>query len=157
MKKLLFTLFLVAFKLFTVLAIDTDVKEIPATVLNAFKIKYGEVKNVKWEMENADFEAEFKLNSKKMSAIFTELGEFVHQEVKIKNNELAIEADKTLQNLYPGYRIDEIELVTTASGSEYYELQIEVGEKSYEIEVTKEGKILNLKNKSETEAVEKSK
>ena len=157
MKKLFFTLLMVGFQLFKVYAIDTDVKDVPATVLNAFKTKYGVLKNVEWEMENTNFEAEFKLNSKKMSAVFTSLGEFVHQEVKIKNNELAVEADKTLQNLYPGFRIDEIELVTTASGSEFYELQIEVGEKSYEVEVTKEGKILNLKDESEIEVEDKSK
>ena len=153
--KQIFIIVFVCIGLFT--NVNAQKNKVTPVVEKAFTQKFPNAKEVKWEMENADFEAEFKLNTKKMSAIFTELGELVHQEVKIKNNELAIEAEKTLQNLYPGYRIDEIELVTTASGSEYYELQIEVGEKSYEIEVTKEGKILNLKNKSETEAVEKSK
>ncbi len=153
MKKSILLIILLSFNLSSYSLQDEEI--VPKTVLDAFKTKYGDIRSVKWEKDEEGYEAEFKLNSKKTSAVFNSLGEFIHQETQIKTKDLPIEADQALQNLYPGYRIDEIEKVITASGGEFFELEIEVGDETYEVEVNKDGKILDLKKTSDLESKKK--
>ena len=61
----------------------------PASAVNAFKAKYPNVQNPKWEKESADeWEAEFKADGREMSAVFKSDGTWLESETEIKAEDL---------------------------------------------------------------------
>jgi hypothetical protein len=77
MKKIFVISFLIAF---TACEKKIDAASVPETVKASFKARYPEANDVKWELEGGKYEAEFKINEKKMEAEFSEDGGFVKEE-----------------------------------------------------------------------------
>jgi hypothetical protein len=63
---------------------DIDKTDVPNVVVSAFETKYPGAQVSEWEVEKSDgrlvFEAEFKLNGKRMEAEFKPDGIFVKEE-----------------------------------------------------------------------------
>ena len=61
----------------------TEAAATPVAVINAFKAKYGDVNDVKWEQvqkgDKTIFDAEFKSNGKKVEAEFDDTGTFIDE------------------------------------------------------------------------------
>ena len=57
--------------------------DVPAAVKNAFTSMYPSASAVKWEMENTQYEGEFKESGVETSAIFDASGNYVQTEVEI--------------------------------------------------------------------------
>ncbi len=58
--------------------------EVPASVTSAFQARYAGANDVSWKTEKSEgkmvYEAEFKMNGKKIEAEFDEVGNFVREE-----------------------------------------------------------------------------
>lgn len=63
-------------------------------------------------------------------------------EVEITTTELPKEAAAKVQELYPDGKIHEVKLETRQDGREVYAIEIFIGEKQYDVEVTKDGTVL---------------
>jgi len=87
-------------------------KNPPDNVKKEFSQKFVGAKSVKWESEKAnEWEAEFKINGKEMSACFDNAGIWLETEAEVSAKELPAPVANTLKNEFPGFKTDEISTI----------------------------------------------
>lgn len=122
----------------------------PAEVQNAFKQKYPEAKAVKWEMENSsEWEAEFKMNGKEMSAGFDLKGNWQQTETEIKMSELPVAVSDAIKTQFMDYKASEPEKVEMANGEVAYELELKSGKEEWEVVFAADGTVKSKKKEQE--------
>jgi predicted transcriptional regulator len=98
---------LVTFSLFSFAACSQ--KNPPDNVKNVFSQKFADAKSVKWGSEKAnEWEAEFKMNGKEMSACFDDAGKWLETEAEVSVKELPVAVTNTLRNEFSNYKTIEI-------------------------------------------------
>jgi hypothetical protein len=131
-------------------------KNPPKTVSDNFAKKFTTATNVKWDQEEAnEWEAEFKMDGKEMSASFDNAGKWITTEAVLLEMDLPAVALNAVKTAYEGWDIKVVESIETP---EYkgYELGLKKGGKKMEIQVTPDGKIKeNKESKEEDEEDEK--
>ncbi len=122
---------------------------IPEEVQASFTNLFPTATEVEWEMEDEnEWEAEFEMDGKEASACFTSDGEWIETEYELESLPETIET--ILNETYPGFEIDEIEIVESPEFSGY-EIELKNGEEEIEIMVTTEGEILEVEMEEEEE------
>ena len=113
-----------------VLAQQTEVENskkisVPKTVTTALKEKYPSAKNVAWEKEDGNYEANWGGKSgEDHSAQFTPAGHFIEIVDAITINELPAETVAYISKNYHGAKITEAGKVTDAKGKLSYEAEV---------------------------------
>jgi hypothetical protein len=127
--------------------------EAPEKVLTSFEKMFPAATDVEWEMENEnEWEAEFDMDGKEVSACFTSVGEWIETEYKVETLPETIET--IVNETYPGFEIDEIEIVESPE-FKGYEIEMEKGEEELEIKVTHQGEIIEVEiSEKEDEEIE---
>jgi hypothetical protein len=134
-----FILFAV-FALFCVPAFSQ--KAAPEIVKKEFAKKYPAAQSVKWENEETtEWEAEFKLNGKEMSASFDNKGVWLETEAEITEKELPAAVANTLKNEFAGYKTGEISTIENPQ-MKGFELGLKKGETSLEVVFDNSGKVI---------------
>lgn len=124
--------------------------KVPQKVESAFGQKYPEIKSVKWEKETADeWEAEFKKDGIKQSAIFLTNGTWLETEQAIKPTDLPSSVASSIHASFKDYKIEEAEKVTRNDSSVVYEVSLEKGKSELEVLFSENGTIQSKKHKSE--------
>lgn len=98
--------------------------DVPAAVKDAFKKAHGVVKDVKWEKEGANFEAEFEVGETDQSVVYDASGKLIETEVEIKLEELPTGAKDYIAKNYKDAKIKEATKITDAKGTVTYEAEI---------------------------------
>ena len=97
--------------------------DLPSPVKASFtKIYPGS--SAKWEKENENYEAGFKKDGKKMSAMFQPDGTFMESETEIKESELPPAVVNYVKSNYPNKKIKESAKINSAAGVMSYEAAI---------------------------------
>ncbi len=124
MKNLAFTLILLSS---LTVAYAQKVKEVnvPAPVKEAFSKMYPDAKNVEWEMEDGNYEAEVDINKIETSVVFTPAGAHVMTEVEITPDALPAAALNYVKTNLGGKKIKEAAKMTTAEGVVTYEAEVD--------------------------------
>ena len=127
--------------------------EVPEKVLTSFEKMFPAATEIEWEMENEnEWEAEFEMEGKEVSACFTNVGEWLETEYAVDSLPETIET--IVNETYPGFEIDEIEIVESPE-FKGYEIELEKGEEELEIQVTNQGEILEVEiSEKEDEEIE---
>ena len=99
-------------------------KDVPSAVTSAFKQKFSDAKDVDWEKENGNYEAEFKAGKIEQSVVFDGTGKIVETEVEIKESELPASVKEYLSQKYSGEKIKEAAKITDANGTVTYEAEV---------------------------------
>jgi len=108
--------------------------EVPDAVLKSFKAKFSEVKKTKWEKEkDGNYEAEFDLNGKEMSATFLPDGTWKETETEIDVSELPKAVAESLNKLYPGTKIREAAKILRSDNTQVYEAEIKINGKKTDV------------------------
>ena len=123
MKKILFLSALFAMSLLTN-AQRISRKKIPVLVRKSFVELYPKVTKAKWEKENGGYEACFKLDSKKHSALFDINGNMLESEVVIDKKELSDAILDYVKQKYPTDKIKEVSKITNSSGIVTIEIEL---------------------------------
>lgn len=114
----------------------------PDTVKKEFMKKYSSAQSIKWEREGkSEWEAEFILDRKKMSASFDNLGKWLESETVVTEKDLPASVILTVERDFKSYRKGQIEIYESAAINGY-ELELKKGETSLEIIIDSSGKIL---------------
>lgn len=122
---------------------------VPAAVKAAFAKQFPNAKSVEWSMESkTEYEAEFKNGQLEQAANFDASGKWIVTETEIKKAELPAAVNKAVAKDFAGYKTEEVEKVEKP-GSVYYELKVEKGEKTYNVEISPEGKVLKKQEEKE--------
>ena len=102
----------------------TPKEETPAAAKTAFAAKFPTAQKVKWSIEKpGEYEVEFTFNKIESSALFDAAGKLLETEFEIKEGDLPQAAKATIAKDFAGYKLDEIEKSTDASGVVAYEMQ----------------------------------
>jgi Protein of unknown function (DUF2874). len=151
MKKLIFlSVMFLAFG-----AITYGQKDVPQPVNKSFSQKYPAAQSVKWASEEAnEWEAEFKLNGKEMSASFDNAGKWLESETEIAAKELPAAVSGTIAKEFAGFKTDEISILDTP-GLNGFEVGLKKGEIVLEVVLDNTGKVLKKTDVSKEEKDEK--
>ncbi len=113
---------------------------VPEAVKSAFNLKYPGASSVKWGKENSSvFEAEFKMNSAKMSANFSSDGTWVDSESQI---EVSLAPEKVItaaKDQYPKFKISAVYKIESAANGTKYEVEMRSGKKKKEVMLNEDG------------------
>ncbi|HTF04609.1 MAG TPA: PepSY-like domain-containing protein [Bacteroidia bacterium] len=98
--------------------------DVPAPVRTAFEKLYPSVKDVDWEKEDANYEAEFEISKTEQSVVFDALGNLLETEVEIAVSELPKAASEYVAKNHAGTKISEAAKITDAQGTVTYEAEV---------------------------------
>ncbi len=123
--------------------------KVPAVVKTAFNKKFPAAKEVEWGMEGkTQWEAEFELNEKDMSANFDLKGNLKETETDLEKDAVPSVVMNVLKAKFPGYKVKEAAFTETPKFSAY-EIVIKKGESKKEVTIDKTGKILKTEKGGE--------
>jgi hypothetical protein len=126
-------------------------------VKKEFTKKYATAQSVKWDNEEKnEWEAEFTMEGKKMSASFDNSGKWIESETAIAENELPAAVVSTLDKDFQSYKRGHMEIFENAE-IKVFELRLKKGETSIEVMIDNNGKVLKNTEKKEAERTEKVK
>ena len=128
----------------------------PKVVKDAFQAKFKTAQNVDWETEEDEWEAEFRMDGKKMSSSFDMSGNWLETETRIKKKDVPAQVFKSIALQFDGFEIEGIEGNETPD-FKGYEIRLEKEEIMVEILCSAEGKITikKVKESDEDEGKEK--
>lgn len=117
--------------------------QVPEAVKSAFKAKFPNVASIEWEAEIEEvYEAEFKQNGKKMSAAFKSDGTWIETETSIKVKALPRAVRDAAAKTFPGYELEEANVVERPDQAVAYGVEMEKEEKSVDALFALDGKLL---------------
>lgn len=130
-------------------------KNVPQPVNTAFAQKYPTAKSIKWASEEAnEWEAEFTMNGKEMSAAFDNSGKWLESETGISVKELPVGVTAALAKEFAGFKADEVSILDSPD-LKGYEVGLKKGEAELEAVFDNSGKVLKKTDVSKEEKEEK--
>lgn len=99
-------------------------KEVPTAVKTTLQKSYPNAKEIKWEKEKANYEAEFEVNETDYSLLIDISGNIIETEIEIKFDELPANAKAYISKNYAGQKIKETAKITDSKGVVTYEAEI---------------------------------
>ena len=118
---------------------------LPGEVKSAFDKKFGQAKEVKWSKENAkEWEAEFTLGGKDMSASFDPSGKWIETETEMKLADFPATVRDAIQNKFPDYTISE-SVKIEKPGFSGYQAELKKGKEVREVVFSGKGEIVSQK------------
>ena len=125
-------------------------KMAPEAIQAAFKAKFPTVQKARWDMENEqEWEAEFKMNGKEMTANFKADGSWMETETEMKAADLPQAIKDALSAQFSGYKTEEAAMVETPGQAAAYEVELEMGETTIEALFSADGTLIKQKTESE--------
>lgn len=117
--------------------------DMPAKVSKAFQKKFPSAAKVKWEARNnGAFKADFRMQEKETSALFSEEGIWLETRTSVPGGSLPGEVRTTLANEFQGFQVrDAVKVITPDKGA-FYEAHLEKGSFGMEVQVNAQGMIL---------------
>ena len=115
--------------------------KVPANVLSNFKKQFTTTKS-QWEMDETDFEVNFKINGTEYSAKYDQLGNWLETEQEIKKSELPVSINQSIEKEFPKTEVEEVEKVSYPNHKTVYELEIKNREQKFEVQYSAEGQLL---------------
>jgi hypothetical protein len=141
------------FLLFGIVALSQT--NVPDQVRKEFTGKYPSAKSVKWSSESpTEFEAEFTMNGKEMSASFDSKGKWMETETELEARDLPVAVTATLGKEFPGFKVVESSFLESPE-MKGYEILLKNGETSLEVTIDMDGKVVRKTDVTKEENEEK--
>ena len=118
------------------------VEKIPAPVKEAFAKKFPAATDVRYEMENKDYEVTFKDKGVGMSANFNSKGEWLETETIMIESDLPKEVLTSVATNFKGFMITEITKIEGPGKVLNYEMNLKKGKEGYSVKFSPKGDIL---------------
>uniref|UniRef100_UPI0040482177 PepSY-like domain-containing protein n=1 Tax=Mariniflexile sp. TaxID=1979402 RepID=UPI0040482177 len=119
------------------------------TLPRAVQIQFLELEpsahNIDWSLNKHLYRAYYTLDEHKYTSYFDKDGNWLETESEIDRSELPVEILNTVTEKLNDYTIIDIELVKTADNKILYEIDLQKGDKIYDILFNEAGKILRKK------------
>lgn len=120
MKTIVCVIALLLFVATTSWAQKLNATKVPSAVKTAFSKTHSSISKVSWSKEDVNFEAEFTLNGKETSEVYSTNGTFLESEVEIKTSELPAAIKMKLKD----QKVAEAAKITKANDSVIYEAEV---------------------------------
>ncbi len=125
---------------------DVDIDNVPMEVMGMFNQYYAEATHVTFEMENGNYEVDFKMEGKDYTSLFTTKGDWIETKYDIMVSELPKSVSQSIEKTYPEYKIDDIEKIETPNDGNKYKVEIEKGATEMHLLLNEKGEILKKMN-----------
>lgn len=136
MKKIIF----VAIALVCAYATSFAQGKTPTAVTTAFNQKFPNATKVKWDKENAhEYEASFEWKGEKLSANFSDTGEWLETESPITFNQLPEKVKTAFNDAHKGATIKAVAKIETSKGTTKFEVEFKQSVKTVELFYTTDG------------------
>ena len=136
MKKIIF----VAMVLVCAYATSFAQSKTPTAVTTAFNQKFPNATKVKWDKENAhEYEASFEWKGEKLSANFSDNGEWLETESPISFNLLPEKVQSAFNSAHKGALVKAVAKIETSKGITKFEVEFKQGVKTIELFYTIDG------------------
>lgn len=99
-------------------------KEVPAVVKSALQKSHPNAKGLKWEKEEGNYEAGFKVGEADYSVLIDASGKILETEGEIKMEELPANAKAYVAKNYAAQKIKEVAKITDSKGVVTYEVEV---------------------------------
>lgn len=99
-------------------------KDVPTAVKTTLQKNYPNAKEIKWEKENGNYEAEFEVEETDYSLLIDVSGKILETEIEIKVDALPANAKAYISKNYAGQKIKEATKITDNKGVVTYEAEI---------------------------------
>lgn len=99
-------------------------KDVPATIKAAFQKNYPTARELKWEKENGNYEAEFEMEEADYSVLIDISGNIIETEAEIRIEALPADAVAYVSKNYAGQKIREAARIIDSKGAITYEVEI---------------------------------
>jgi hypothetical protein len=143
MKKLL----IVALVLFAGSVFAQDAK-VPAEIKAKFKALYPTAENVKWDVEDTDYEVNFEAGDVESSLLFDAKGNIIEVETALEEDDMPEAIEKSVEKNFKGWELKEGAKIVR-DGKTTYEAELEKGEKKMDAIFTPDGKLVKKITKVE--------
>ena len=122
---------------------DDDRLQVSANLQEAFDTRYPNVSRVDWEQKGQFYEAEFVDNGYENKAWFTPDGAWVMTEYDLRFTQLpqAVQ-DAFKAGAYASWKVDDVDKIEKTDGSVTYVIEVELGEKEYELTYLEDGTLI---------------
>ena len=101
-----------------------DASKVPASALATFNKNFPNSKDVKWEIEHGNYEANFKQNGQKTSALIDDKGGLLETETDIAVTSLPSGVAEYVAKNYKGEKIKEAAKLKMANGDTNFEAEV---------------------------------
>src|ERR1035437_9141825 len=108
MKAIIFAMTFICLTASAAYAQKINEDKVPATVLSNFKKQFANATKTAWEMDDADFEVNFKNSGIECSAKYDKEGKWLETEQEIKKSELPAAVKQAVEKEFPKADADEI-------------------------------------------------
>jgi len=99
-------------------------KNVPVSVQNSFQKQFPTVKDAKWEKEDGNYEAGFKINGAETSVVINPSGSILETETEMSSNSLSTSIKAYIVKNYPNQKIKEAAKITDSKGIVTYEAEV---------------------------------
>lgn len=99
--------------------------EVPQGIKESLKKMYPAAKELKWQKEDPNIEAEFEVNEVETSLLFDASGNVIETEIEIKPADLPIPAKEYIAKNFPDKKTKEASKIIDAEGVTYFEAEID--------------------------------
>ncbi|NDK57183.1 PepSY-like domain-containing protein [Pontibacter fetidus] len=123
MKTLLFGFVFAGAAGLAVNAQDVAPKDVPAAVTNAISQKYANAAKIDWEMNETNYEAEFKINRTEHTVLVDPAGTILMAKHDVDKKELPQAVNTAITQSYKGLKLDDVE-VLEKDGTTYYQVEL---------------------------------
>ncbi len=118
-------------------------EKVPTLVIESFNKLYPGSANVKWEIEEENYEATYKKDKIKSAVVFSAAGVLIQSEKSLGSvNELPAAVLASLKKDFAGYSYEEPEIVKSGDGKVSYEVEAENAKGSYELFYDAQGNLI---------------
>jgi len=141
-------LVIIALLLFVGSVFAQDVK-VPAEIKAKFQALYPNVDEIRWDVEDSDFEVSFESEGDvDMSLLFNASGNIIEIETEMEEDDLPATVKSSVEKDFPGWELGEAAKIVR-DGKTTYEAEIVKGEKKIDAIFTPDGKLVKKVEKAE--------
>lgn len=132
---------LIILLLFITVSVISAEDKVPEKVKTKMAELYPNAKELNWDIEDGNFEAEFEFNGNDMSVTFDKNADVLETETKITFDKLPAKIQKNVKKDYPDHEVSEAAKIDK-KGVIYYEVELEKGEKEFDVLYSADGSLI---------------
>ena len=115
--------------------------KVPELVKKALQAKSPHAENAQWEMEDGNYEVNYKAKGESISMQFSPAGKWLETETKLVGT-LPTPVTLTINKDYKGFKMGAPEKIETSDRGTLYEIVLKKGKESWEVLFNADGKVL---------------
>lgn len=133
-------LFFVAILPFNTTAQEVQQAQVPAAVLNTFKEKFANVAEIKWNLKDDLYRAEFEVGSRGHDVWIDKTGKITKHKEDFPKKQLPPSVQQQLTTEFKSYKLDDADKIEM-DGKVFYQVKLKGAADNRTILFTPEGKI----------------